>query len=690
LSNKINSRAAAVLLSALGVVSMARGQEAASSAIIDRIGDTGFLRVDVNGFGDLDARQQQLAYWLAQAAVAIDPIAYDQFSRFGLRQKRLLEGIVAFAGADPANRKIVEFARLFWANRGNHNLSTSQKFLPAFTFAELSQAAHAAHQRGAFASGVATLPPLLTDARLDRELKDLRASIFDPDFEPMLTVKNPASGGDILQASSNTYYQNVALKDLVGFTEVNPLNSRLIKAADGTLHEQVYRAGTRDGRVRPGLYATFLRRANDYLAKAQTMAEPEQAKAIGDLMVYYQTGRFADWLKFDADWVQNDAVVDFSNGFVEIYRDARGAKGSSAAFVSISDRPLSALMSRLCDNADYFERQAPWDARYKRQTFRRPVIKAVENVIETGDFSVDTIGDDLPNENVIHDQYGSKNFVLVNVTRAGNQAIGREGFREFSTDAEVTARNERYGGEAGDLMTALHEVIGHGSGRVSERLAAGAEPYLKEYYSTLEEARADLMGLWNTWDPKLKELGLISDQEQVSKAMYDLAVQSVLTELRLNPVGDTVEEDHQRDHRLIVNFISDRVPGAIVQFDRDGKHYIQVQDYQKMRQGVGLLLIELMRIKGEGDYGAIKALVDQYAVHFDTALRDQVVARFQRLDQPTYWAGVFARLTAQTGPDGSVQAVHLSYPRSVDEQYLNFASMYDRSLLLATAGLQRR
>src|SRR5271155_2237561 len=270
----MNGRTAAVLLSALGVVSMARSQEAGSSAIIDRVGDTGFLRVDVNGFGGLDARQQQLAYWLAQAAIAIDPIAYDQFSRFGLRQKRLLEGIVAFAGADPANRKIVEFARLFWANRGNHNLSTSQKCLPAFPFAELSQASHAARQRGAFATGVATLPPLPTAARLDRELKDLRASIFDPNFEPMLTAKNPASGRDILQASSNTFYQNVALRDLDGFSEVNPLNSRLIKAADGTLHEQVYRAGTGDGRVRPGLYATYLRRANDYLARAQKLADP--------------------------------------------------------------------------------------------------------------------------------------------------------------------------------------------------------------------------------------------------------------------------------------------------------------------------------------------------------------------------------------------------------------------------------
>jgi dipeptidyl-peptidase-3 len=407
-------------------------------------------------------------------------------------------------------------------------------------------------------------------------------------------------------------------------------------------------------------------------------------------MVYYQTGRFADWLKFGTDWVQNDAIVDFSNGFVEIYRDARGAKGSAAAFVSISDQPLSRLMSRLANNADYFEQRAPWDARYKRQSFKPPVVKAVENVMETGDFDVTIIGDDLPNENAIHEQYGSKNFLLVNITRAFSQATGHSDFQEFSPSAEVTKRNEQFGDEAGDLMTALHEVIGHASGRVSERLAAGAEPYLKEYYSTLEEARADLMGLWNTWDPKLKELGLVSDQEQVSKAMYDTAVLSSLTELRLVPVGNAIEEDHQRDHALIVNFISDRVPGAIVQFDRDGKRYIQVQDYQKMRQGVGLLLAELMRIKGEGDYGAIKALVDQYAVHFDTALRDQIVARFRGLGEPTYWAGIFARLTAQFGPDGSVQAVHLSYPRSVDEQYLDFAAMYDRSLLLAPAGLQRR
>jgi dipeptidyl-peptidase-3 len=208
----------------------------------------------------------------------------------------------------------------------------------------------------------------------------------------------------------------------------------------------------------------------------------------------------------------------------------------------------------------------------------------------------------------------------------------------------------------------------------------GAEPYLKEYFSTMEEGRADLMALWNAWDPKLKELGLVSNQEEVAKAMYDSAALVALTQLRRISHGDTIEEDHDRDRQLIVNFIRNRVPGAIEQFDRDGKTYIEVRDYPKMKQGVGMLLAELMRIKAEGDYAAIKALVDQYGVHFDPAVRDQIVARYQKLGLPTYWAGINSLLTAQSGPDGKIQAVHLSYPRSVKEQYLAYASMYDRSL----------
>lgn len=651
------------------------------NSIVARVGDTGFVRVDANSFATLNARQKELAYWLSQASIAIDPIAYDQFSRFGVRQKRLLEELTAHAGAiDASSRpKIQQFAELFWANRGNHNETTSQKFLPAFTFEELEQAAYAAQKAGAFKSQYADLPPLATTAELNKELEELRASLFDPNFEPMITAKSPSGGLDIIQASSNTFYEGVTLADLKNFHDTHPLNSRVVKDKQGHLQEEVYRAGTPDGSVPPGLYAIYLKRANEYLSNAQKVAEPEQAKVIGDLIRYYQTGDPKDWLQFGTDWVQNDATVDFVNGFIEIYRDAHGEKGSSQSFVSITDKPLTETMAKLAQKANYFEQKAPWDAKYKKTSFKPPVVKAIETVIETGDFGVTTIGDNLPNENEIHEKYGTKNFLFTSSTRALNNAVGHTAIKEFAPNAEVAERDVKYGDEAEDLLTALHEVIGHGSGKLSDRLHGGAEPYLKEYFSTLEEGRADLMGLWNVWDPKLKELGLISNQEEVAKAMYDSAALVALTQLRRIPKGNTIEEDHERDRQLIVNYIRDKVPGSIEQFDRNGKTYIEVKDYQKMRQGVGMLLAELMRIKAEGDYAAIKALVDKYGVHFDPKLRDQVITRYKTLDLPTYWAGINASLTANMSQDGKIRNVNLRYP-GVVEQYLGYGSMYDKGL----------
>src|SRR5436190_18371552 len=221
----------------------------------------------------------------------------------------------------------------------------------------------------------------------------------------------------------------------------------------------------------------------------------------------------------------------------------------------------------------------------------------------------------------------------------------------------------------------MHEVIGHGSGKLSARLSGGAQAYLKEYFSTLEEARADLMGLWNIWDPKLKELGLVRDQDAVAQAMYDNAARASLTQLRRILRGNTIEEDHARDRALIASYIAEKT-GGIEQITRNGKTYMHVKDYQKMREGVGMLLRELMRIKAEGDYDAIKTLVDKYGVHFDPALRDQVVARYKQLDLPTYWAGVNAELTAQVDNAGNVTAVRISYPRDAVKQYLSYGAMY--------------
>src|SRR5215469_6663783 len=656
-------------------------QSASSSRIVERVGDTAFLELQSESFKQLDTRHQELAYWLTQASIAIDPIIYDQLSRFGLREKRLVEEVVARpAGIDPGTfKKIRDYALLFWGNRGNHNENTGQKFLPAFTFDELQNAALKAQANGAFKTAYGDLPPLSSPDAVRRELADLRTAIFDAGFEPLPTAKTPPPGQDIIQASSNTFYRGLTLQDLKDFREQYPLNSRVVKDATGRLREEVYRAGTPDGRVPPGLYAIYLKKANEYLEKARAVADPTQAKVIADLIRYYQTGDPKDWLQFGADWVRNDAQVDFANGFIEVYRDARGAKGSSQSFVTVTDKPVTNAMTKLSQNAAYFEQKAPWDAKYKRQAFQPPVVKAVEVLIETGDFHVTTIGDNLPNENEIHEKYGTKNFLFVGSSHALGRARGSKMAEEFLSTPEEVQRQAKYGEEADDLKTALHEVIGHGSGRLSDRLRGGAEPYLKEYFSTLEEARADLMALWNIWDPKLKQLGLVDNQEEVARAMYDSSAQVALTQLRTIQKGDTIEEDHARDRQLVVNYIIDKT-GGIERTNRGGKAAIRVTDFNKMRQGVGMLLAELMRIKAEGDYTAIKALIDKYGVHFYPATRDQVVMRYKSLNLPIYWAAMNVDVTAQNGNAGAASNVQMSYPRDPVRQYLNYGRMYDPGL----------
>src|SRR5437773_1924483 len=470
--------------------------------LVERVGSTGFLQIEADSFKDLKPTQKELTYWLTQASIAISPIIYDQISRWGFRQKALLETIVAHPnGVKPeVAKKIADFTKLFWANRGNHNDLTAQKFLPDFTFDELKEAALAVNK----------------NSSILKELDDLKPSLFDPDFEPMMTAKSPKPGQDILQASANNFYLNVTMADLQNFKEQYPLNSRLAKV-NGKPEEQVYRAGTPDGRIKPGLYADYLRKANGFLEKAAAVASPAQAKVIRGLVRYYQTGDPKDWIAFGIDWVQNNESVDFANGFIEVYRDARGAKGTSQSFVCITDERLNALMLKIAANAQYFEDKAPWAPQYRKQGVKPPLAKAVETTIETGDFHVSTVGDNLPNENEIHEKYGSKSFLFTGSSRALDKASGFTSLTEFAASPDEVNIVKKYGEEAEGLMTALHEIIGHGSGKLNPKLTHDPAFYLKEYLSTLEEARADLMALWNVWDPKLKELGLISSPD-VAKA----------------------------------------------------------------------------------------------------------------------------------------------------------------------------
>src|SRR5262249_11305494 len=351
----MRSRRLALLASMVCVAAAALPLAQPANPPVERVGDTGFLQLQAPSFAQLDARQQALAYWLTQASIAIDPIIYDQLSAYALREKRLLEEIVGHRQGipDATFAKIRSYALLFWANRGNHNETTGQKVLPSFTADELAQATLSARQNGEVKSTYADLPAITTVDALRAELTALRGSLFDADVEPTITAKTPPPGKDIIQASSNTFYLGVTLADLKSFTEKFPLNSRVVKDGNGAIREEVYRAGTPDGRVPPGLYATYLKRANEYLEKAQRAADPAQAKVIGGLIRFYQTGDPTDWLRFGADWVRNDATVDFANGFIEVYRDARGAKGSSQSFVTVTDKGVTDAMVKLAQNAAY-------------------------------------------------------------------------------------------------------------------------------------------------------------------------------------------------------------------------------------------------------------------------------------------------------------------------------------------------
>jgi dipeptidyl-peptidase III len=630
--------------------------ETPSSSLVERVESTGFIQLEAEGFRALTSRQQELVYWLSRAAIAIDPIIYDQQSRFGLRQKRVLEAVVSNPKGVNADvyRRVVAYTKLFWANRGNHNEMTAQKMIPPFTLEELKAAA---------------------GPKLAAEVEALRASLFDADFEPMITAKSPRGGLDIVQASANNFYgAGVTLASLNTFAEKYRLNSRVVKRADGSLAEEVYRAGTPDGKVPAGMYAAQLRNAVGFLNKAQAVAEDAgQAEAIGKLIRFYQTGEFSDWLAYGHAWVRSNPAVDFASGFIEVYRDARGAKGTAQSFVTVTDEKVNRMMVKIAANAQYFEDRAPWAADYKKVGVKPPLAKAVEAVIEAGDFHVGTIGDNLPNEREVRESSGSKSFMFTGSTRALAAATGSKSAEEFDASPQEVEISRKYDSEASDLLVALHEVIGHGSGKLNPRLKEDAAYYLKEYASTLEEARADLVALWNVSDPKLVELGVISSPD-VAKAMYLSAARVMLTQLRRIPRGDTIEEDHQRGRQLIASYIMNKTGSIAVEKRSNGKTYVVVKDFDKMRQGVGMLLAELMRIKAEGDYHAIKALIDRYGVRFDTALRDEVVARFKKLNLPTYWAGINPELKAVFGPGGRVTRVEMKYTRDYVAQHMGYGS----------------
>ena len=632
--------------------------------LLERIGDAAIAQIYADGFEALDLREKVLIWHLTNAALAGRDIFYDQRYAHGLAMREVLEEILTHAdGVDPAVLEAIHrYTKLFWINNGPFNNLTARKFVPEVTPEAFRAAALAAADAGA---ELPTRDGETVDALLDR----LDPVFFDEDVDPILTNKSPRPGQDMLLASANNLYDGVSTADLQGFQEQFPLNSRLVKR-DGALHEEVYRI---DG---DGRYADSLREVVRHLEAAIPHATEPMAAALEALTTWYRTGHPRDRRAYDIAWVADrDSPVDTINGFTEVYMDARGAKGAWEALVYYVNPEKTETIRTLAEHAQWFEDHMPWDPRYRKAGVRGITANAIDVVIEIGDAGpVTPIGINLPNDQAVREQYGSKSISLSNVIEAYDRSRPPAYRAEFTWDEAEDARAERWGGVAGDMTTNMHEVIGHASGQLAERLGGNAQPFLREQYSALEEARADLVALYFIADPQLVEIGIFdaADQPDIVRAEYESYARNAILQLRRVREGDQLEQDHMRNRQMVVHWLIANTDAIEVR-RRDGRTYNVVTDAEAFRAGVATLLAEVQRIKSQGDYDSARALFEEHGIRFDPALRDEVLERVAAVDLPSYTGFVMPKLDAVTGPDGEITDVVISYPRDFTQQMLEYS-----------------
>ena len=630
--------------------------------LLERVDEAAVVQLYADGFAELPLREKILIYHLYQAALAGRDIYYDQRYASNLEMRDVLEEILTHSeGIDPAAlAEIHRYTKLFWINTGPYNNLTARKFVLKTTPQAFAAAAAKAAVDGARF-------PLRAGETLEGLLARLERCFFDVEFDPIVTSKTPGPGKDILQASANNLYEGVTTADLEGFDERYALNSRLVKRG-GVVVEEVYRAG--------GRYDTYIREIVGHLNNAVPYATDAMAHALRALIRFYETGEAVDRTAYDIAWVQDrDSPVDTINGFVEVYMDARGHKGAWEALVYYVNRHKTEGIRKLAAAAQWFEDRMPWDELYKKQGVRGVSANAIDVVVETGDSGpVTPVGINLPNDQTIREQYGSKSVSLSNATEAYDKSTSPEFRREFAWSVEEAERAEKWSSFASELTTNMHEVIGHGSGRIADRLQGNPQGVLKEQYSALEESRADLVALYFVPDRKLVELGLVeeADQDEIVLAEYEGYARNALVQLRRVREGTQIEEDHMRNRQMIAQWLIANTRAIEIRI-RDGKTYYVVVDVKAFREGVGRLLAAVQRIKSEGDYEAAKALFETYGVHFDPKLRDEVVERVDRLRMPSYTGFVQPRLEAVRDAQRDIVDVLISYPLDLTAQMLEYS-----------------
>ena len=635
--------------------------------LLEQVDDAAVVQLYADGFSSLPLREKTLVYHLYQAALAGRDIYIDQKHRHSLEMRGVFEQIIAHPqGVDAASlREIQRYAKLFWINNGPYNNLTARKFVLNLTPQALAAAVKAATAAGAT---LATPPGESVDAMLTR----LGPMFFDATVDQIVTNKTPGPGRDILTASANNLYSGVSLADLKGFTEKYGLNSRLVKR-DGRLVEEVYRI---DGR-----YGAQIANVVKHLEAAIPFATAPMANALRALIQFYRTGEEADRAKYDIAWVQDkDSPVDTINGFIEVYMDPRGIKGSWESVVFYVNPEKTARIRTLAANAQWFEDRMPWNPQYRKPSVTGIIANAIDVVVETGDSGpVTPVGINLPNDQRIREQYGSKSISLANVNEAYDKSTPPSMRGEFAWSPDEAERAEKFGTLGGELTTDLHEVLGHASGRQKEGATRSPQELIKEHFSALEEGRADLVALYFLPDPKMVELGIIpaADHDAVVRAEYEAYARNALVQLRRVREGTQIEEDHMRNRQMIVRWLMANTK-AIEERTRDGKHYLVMVDPAAFREGVGRLLAEVQRIKSEGDAAAAAKLFDTYGIHFDAAIRDEVVKRVDALKLPSYTGFVMPKLTPVTGADGKITDVTISYPQDLTTQMLEYSGVRSR------------
>ncbi len=640
---------------------------------VEQFADLQILRYRVPGFEDLSLRQKELVYYLTEAALQGRDILYDQNGKYNLTIRRMLEAVYTHYEGDrnAADFKAMEvYLKRVWFSNGIHHHYGSDKFVPGFSPEFFRQA---------LASVDESLLPLASGQTLEQWCDEVFPVIFDPSVMPKRV--NQAAGEDLILTSASHYYDGVTQAEAEDFYAAmkNPadetpvaygLNSRLVKM-DGKLQERVWKVG--------GLYGEAIEKIVYWLKKAEGVAENEQQKAvIGKLVEFYETGDLKTFDDYAILWVKDvNSLVDFVNGFTETYGDPLGLKASWESIVNFKDLEATRRTEVISSNAQWFEDHSPVDSRFKKEEVKGVSAKVITAAILGGDLYPSTaIGINLPNSNWIRSVHGSKSVTIGNITDAYNKAAHGNGFNEeFVYSADELALIDRYADLTDELHTDLHECLGHGSGKM---LPGADADSLKAYGSTIEEARADLFGLYYVADAKLLELGLLPDADAYKAQYYTYMMNGLMTQLvRIEP-GKDIEEAHMRNRQLIARWAYEqgKADKVVELVKKDGKTYVKINDYEKLRTLFGQLLAEVQRVKSTGDYAAARQLVETYAVKVDPALHAEVLERYKRLNLAPYKGFVNPRYEAVKDAGGNITDVKVSYDEGYAEQMLRYSRDY--------------